>query len=63
VAFVNRLDSPTPDEALAIFNSYIAYYGSYTVDSANITVQVEGALDPSQVGTARQDLTSYHTTL
>ncbi len=46
-------DSPTPDEALAIFNAYIAYYGSYTVDSANITVQVEGALDPSQVGTAQ----------
>jgi len=46
-------DSPTPDEALAIFNNYIAYYGSYTVDSANITVQVEGALDPSQVGTAQ----------
>jgi hypothetical protein len=44
-------DSPTPDEALAIFNAYIAYYGPYTVDSANITVQVEGALDPSQVGT------------
>jgi hypothetical protein len=44
-------DNPTPDEALAIFNNYIAYYGSYTVDSANITVQVEGALDPSQVGT------------
>ena len=46
-------DTPTPDEALAIFNGYIAYYGSYTVDSANITVQVEGALDPSQVGTAQ----------
>ena len=46
-------DSPTPDEALAIFNAYIAYYGTYTVDSANITVQVEGALNPSQVGTAQ----------
>jgi len=46
-------DGPTPAEALAIFNAYIAYYGSYTVDSANITVQVEGALDPSQVGTAQ----------
>jgi hypothetical protein len=46
-------DSPTPDEALAIFNAYIAYYGSYTFDSANITVQVEGALDPSQVGTSQ----------
>jgi hypothetical protein len=44
-------DGPTPEQALAIFNNYIAYYGSYTVDSANITVQVEGALDPSQVGT------------
>ena len=43
-------DTPTPDEALAIFKAYIAYYGSYTVDSANITVHVEGALDPSQVG-------------
>jgi hypothetical protein len=46
-------DGPTPDQALAIFNAYIAYYGTYTVDSANITVQVEGALDPSQVGTAQ----------
>ena len=46
-------DSPTPDEALAIFNAYIAYYGTYTVDSTNITVHVEGALDPSQVGSAQ----------
>ena len=44
-------DSPTPDEALAIFNGYIAYYGTYTVDETNISVHVEGALDPSQVGT------------
>ena len=50
---VVKPDSPTPDEALAIFNGYIAYYGSYTVDAANITVQVEGAWDPSQVGTAQ----------
>lgn len=41
---------PTPDQALAIFKGYIAYYGTYTVDSANITVQVEGAWDPTQVG-------------
>ena len=47
-------DSPTPDEALAIFNAYIAYYGTYTVDSAKITVQVEGAWNPSQVGTAQE---------
>jgi hypothetical protein len=46
-------DSPTPAEALEIFNGYIAYYGTYTIDAANITVQVEGAWDPSQVGTAQ----------
>ena len=44
-------DSPTPGQALAIFNAYIAYYGTYTVDEANIHHQVEGAWDPSQVGT------------
>lgn len=46
-------DSPTPQEALAIFNNYIAYYGTYTIDEANITVTVEGAWDPSQVGSAQ----------
>ena len=46
-------DSPTPDEALAIFNGYIAYFGTYTVDAANIYHHVEGALDPSQVGTVQ----------
>lgn len=46
-------DPPTPAQALAIYNNYIAYYGTYTVDQANITVQVEGAWDPTQVGTAQ----------
>ncbi|MBL8238108.1 MAG: lipocalin-like domain-containing protein [Bryobacterales bacterium] len=46
-------DSPTPAEALAIFNNYIAYYGTYTIDASNITVQVEGAWDPSQVGSSQ----------
>jgi hypothetical protein len=46
-------DTPTPAEALAIFNGYIAYYGTYTVDAKNITVQVEGAWDPSQVGSSQ----------
>lgn len=46
-------DNPTPDEALAIFNNYIAYYGTYTVDAKNIYHQVEGAWDPSQVGTVQ----------
>lgn len=43
-------DNPTPAEALEIFNGYIAYYGTYTVDAANIHHQVEGAWDPTQVG-------------
>lgn len=44
---------PTPDQALAIFNNYIAYYGTYTADQHNISVQVEGAWDPTQVGSAQ----------
>ena len=44
-------DTPTPNEALQIFNNYIAYFGTYKVDAENITVTVEGAWDPSQVGT------------
>ena len=48
---IAKPDSPTPAEALKIFNGYIAYYGTYTVDAANIHHQVEGAWDPSQVGT------------
>lgn len=50
---VSKPDSPTPDEALAIFDGYIAYYGTYAVDPDTITVYVEGAWDPSQVGTAQ----------
>jgi len=44
-------DNPTPVEALKIFNNYIGYYGTYTLDAGNIHVLVEGAWDPSQVGT------------
>ncbi|HYE26945.1 MAG TPA: lipocalin-like domain-containing protein [Allosphingosinicella sp.] len=44
-------DSPTPAEALEIFNGYIAYYGTYTVADGMIHQQVEGAWDPSQVDT------------
>lgn len=43
-------DNPTPDEALAIFNGYIAYFGTYTVNESHIHHHVEGAWDPSQVG-------------
>lgn len=46
-------NGPTPAEALQIFNNYIAYYGTWTVDESTITVNVEGAWDPTQVGTAQ----------
>ncbi|HLM69730.1 MAG TPA: lipocalin-like domain-containing protein [Longimicrobium sp.] len=46
-------DPPSPDEALAIFNGYIAYYGTWTVDAQNLTVYVQGAWDPRQVCTAQ----------
>jgi hypothetical protein len=45
--------SPSAAEALDIWNGYIAYYGTWTVDAENITVQVEGAWDPRQVGSAQ----------
>jgi len=46
-------DRPTTDEALKIFNGYIAYFGTYTTDESNIYHHVEGALDPSQVGSVQ----------
>jgi hypothetical protein len=46
-------NSPTPAEALEIFNGYIAYYGTYTLDDKNIYHQVEGAWDPRQVGSVQ----------
>ena len=46
-----KADAPTPAEALAIFNRYIAYYGTWSVEGNILHQQVEGGLDPSQVGT------------
>ncbi|MCA1568357.1 MAG: lipocalin-like domain-containing protein [Acidobacteria bacterium] len=46
-------NSPTAAEALEIFNGYIAYYGTYTLDDKNIYHQVEGAWDPRQVGSVQ----------
>ena len=43
-------DSPTPAEALEIFNGFISYYGPWTIDATTITVMAEGDLDPTQVG-------------
>ena len=44
-------NGPTAAEALQIFNNYIAYYGTWTVDESTITVNVEGSYDPTMVGT------------
>ena len=46
-------DNPTPAEALEIFNGYIAYFGTYDSDEANIYHHVEGAWDPTQVGSVQ----------
>jgi hypothetical protein len=45
--------NPSPAEAEQIFKGYIAYYGTWTVDARNLTVHVEGAWDPRQVGTSQ----------
>jgi hypothetical protein len=46
-------DAPTPDEALEIFNGYIAYFGTYTTDQSNSYHHVDGAWDPTQVGSVQ----------
>jgi hypothetical protein len=44
---------PTPEEAKAVYEGYIAYFGTYSVDEANhvVTHHVEGSLGPSYIGT------------
>ena len=46
-------DDPTPAEALEIFGRYIAYFGTYKTDESNIYHSVEGAWDPTQVGSVQ----------
>jgi hypothetical protein len=55
--FVSGHDNkPTPQEALAAYNGYVAYFGKYTVDEARHVVihHVEGSLGPSYVGTDQE---------
>jgi hypothetical protein len=52
-------NGPTPDEALKIFNCYIAYYGPWTADETTITVVPEGNLNPSQLGDANPQTRPY----
>lgn len=47
---------PTPEEALAVYGGYSAYFGTYTVDEAKHVVihHVEGSLRPSYIGTDQE---------
>jgi hypothetical protein len=55
--FVSGHDNkPTPQEALAAYDGYLAYFGKYTVDEARHVVihHVEGSLGPSYVDTDQE---------
>src|SRR6266487_27467 len=52
--FASRDDhKPTPEEAEAAYEGYVAYFGTYTIDEANHIVvhHIEGSLSPSYFGT------------
>lgn len=44
---------PSPEHALAAYNAYLAYFGTYTVDAKNhiVTHHVEGSLAPDYTDT------------
>jgi hypothetical protein len=46
-------NKPTPEEAKAAYEGYVAYFGTYTIDEASHSVihHVEGSLSPSYIGT------------
>ena len=48
--------TPTPEEAKAIAQGTISYFGTYTVDEANKTIklQIEATSYPNQLGIAQQ---------
>jgi hypothetical protein len=47
---------PTPEEAKAVYDGYVAYFGTYTVDEAKHVVihHVEGSMHPSFIGTDQE---------
>lgn len=53
VALSDPDNGPTPDEALEIYNGYIAYYGPWSASDGTVTVVPAGALDPTQVGSTQ----------
>jgi hypothetical protein len=44
---------PSPEHALAAYTTYLAYFGTYTVDTKNqvVTIHVEGSLAPDYTDT------------
>jgi hypothetical protein len=50
---IRDADKPTPDEALAMLESYLAYAGTYDYDAATKVVvhHVKLSVDPTEVGT------------
>ncbi len=44
---------PTPEHALAAYNAYVAYFGTYTVDTEKhvVTHHVRGSLSPDYTDT------------
>jgi Lipocalin-like domain len=46
---------PTPDEAKAALNGYVAYFGTYTVDkkSGTVTHNLKGSINPGDIGVDR----------
>ena len=61
-----RFDAPSkvrgsPEQKIAAFDGYTAYYGTYTVDDAHRTVihHVEASLYPNWVGTEQRRLFEF----
>jgi hypothetical protein len=57
----NRMTA-TPDEATAVVQGSIAYYGSYSIDEAThvITVNVEGSTFPNLTGGTQTRILSFN---
>jgi hypothetical protein len=56
----NNPMTPTPDEAKALAQGSISYFGTYTVDEAKktITFQIESTSYPNQLGIAQERIVS-----
>jgi hypothetical protein len=52
-------DPPTPEEKLALFDSLIAYVGTYTVESDRVVHRIEGSWNEVWTGTTQIRLLSF----